>query len=211
MTRLITKAALLSACGMLVAVAAMAGIPTAGNSTSPAFIRLVESNASVPDSIAGKFTVTVRDIANNTIANSFVTVDFSGCADLKIASNQLNANYTTNCTNKTVSAYTNAAGIVAFTLIGNSYSTVTHPGLSCAKIQADGVQLSTPTVAAYDLNGSNGVDGPDLAVWMTDFATHVYRGRSDFDATGTVAGPDLAAWMTEFSSHRSATTATSCP
>ena len=101
MTRLITKAALLSACGMLVAVAAMAGVPSAGNSTSPAFIRVVGSASSVPDSIAGKFTVIVRDLGNATIANSFVTVDFSGCPDIKIGSNQLNANYTTNCTNRT--------------------------------------------------------------------------------------------------------------
>jgi hypothetical protein len=210
MTRLITKAALLSACGMLVAVAAMAGIPTAGNSTSPAFIRMVQSASSVPDSVAGKFTVTVRDIANNTIANSFVTVDFSGCTDVKVAANQLNANYTTNCTNKTVSAYTNAAGLVGFTLLGSSGAGVAT-GLSCAKIQADGVQLSTPTVAVFDLSGLNGVDGSDGAIALTDFGLHVYRGRDDFDGNALFNGADLSVWLTEYGTHKSAVTNTICP
>lgn len=210
MTRLITKAALLSACGMLVAVAAMAGVPTT-NSTSPTFIRVVGYSTTVPDSIAGRFSVIVRDIANNPIANSLVTVDFSGCPDIKIAANQLNANYITNCTNHTVSAYSSATGLVYFTILGGSFTTGTHAGLSCAKIYADGVLLSSPTVAAFDLDNASGVTTADLSLWIGDFVTHVYRGRSDYDANSLVTTADLSVWIGEFVTHRSASTGTSCP
>jgi hypothetical protein len=213
MTRLITKAALLSACGMLVAVAAMAGVPSPGNSTYPLFIRVVGTAASVPDSVAGKFTVIVRDVANNTIAGSFVTVDFSACPDIKIASTQ-NANYTTNCTNHTVSAYTSAAapaGSVGFTILGNSFLAGTYAGLGCAKIYADGVLLTSATVAAFDLDAAGGVTTSDLSVWMADLGTHIYRGRADYDANSIVNTSDLSVWMAELGTHRSSTTNTTCP
>jgi hypothetical protein len=211
MTGLITKAALLSACGMLVAAVAMAGVPSAVTSTSPAFIRVVGSAGVVPDSIAGKFTVIVRDVATNPINASSVVVDFSGCIDIKIASNQLNANYTTNCANKTVAAYTNTAGTVAFTLIGNSWTAGTYTALSCAKIYADGVLLSSPTVAAFDLDGASGVTTADLSVWLADNGTHIYRGRSDYDANSLVNTADLSVWLAENGTHRSSVTNATCP
>lgn len=215
MSGLITKAALLSACGMLVAVAAMAGVPSAGNSTSPAFIRLVGSTAGVPDSLGGKFTVTVRDIANNTIANSNVVVDFSGCTpkDIKITSNQLNGNYVTNCTSKTVSAYTSAVGTVGFTLLGSSFATALHNGLSCARIYADGVLLSSPSVAAFDLDGAGGVAIGDLSVWLGDLgaAGSGYRSRADYDASASVAIGDLSVWLGRLGSGKSTVTGAACP
>ena len=211
MTRLITKAALLSACGMLVAVAAMAGVPSPANCTKPAFIRLVGSAASVPDSAAGKFTVIVRDLANNTITASNVVVDFSGCtADLKIANTQLNANYTLNCTNHTVAAFTNSSGQVDFTILGNSFL-APHTGIGCAKIYADGVLINSPTVAAFDLDGANGVTSNDLSVWLSDLGTHIYYGRSDYDANGAVGSNDLSVWLTELGTHKSAVTLATCP
>jgi hypothetical protein len=185
--------------------------PTPGNSTCPAFIRLVGSTAGVPDTAAGKFLIVIRDIANNPVPNSFVVLDLSGCPDVRIASDQLNPNYTVNCTNHTVGAYTNASGQVAFTLLGSSWNAGTHSGLSCGRAYFDGVQLAAPTVATFDLNGLGGVEGSDAAVFLTDIASHVYRGRDDFDGGGTVTGADLAMWMTRFATHRSQTSSATCP
>jgi hypothetical protein len=185
--------------------------PTPSNSTCPAFIRLVGSSAGVPDSTAGKFTIVIRDIANNPVPNSFVVLDFSGCPDVRIASDQLNPNYTVNCTNHTVGAYTNLSGQVAFTLLGSSWNAGTHSGLSCARAYFDGVQLASPTVAAFDLNGMSGVDGADGAVALTDLGLHVYHGRDDYDGNMTVNGADLAIWQTVFGAHRSVTSGATCP
>ena len=65
---------------MLVATAAMAGVPDPGHCTFPTFIKLVGNAAGVADSIKTAFPLVVRDIANNTIATSNVVIDLSGCA-----------------------------------------------------------------------------------------------------------------------------------
>jgi hypothetical protein len=211
MTRLITKAALLSACGMLVAVSAMAGIPTAANSTSPASLRLVGSALSVPDSVSGKFTVTVRDVSLNPVTGSNVVVLFSGCtSDIAIASNQLNANYTVNCAAKTVSGFTNSAGQVAFTLLGGSFTSLVHTGLSCAQILADGVLLSSPTIGTFDMNGVGGISAGDLSVWLADLGAGGYRGRADYDGNGVVSAGDVSIWLGVLGRGKSNTSSTVC-
>ena len=173
MTGLIRKATLLSACALLVATAAMAGVPSPGNCTSPAFIRVVGAltQTATPDSTAGKFSVIVRDLANNPISGSNVVVDFSGCNDIKIASNQIHP-YVTNCVTKSVSQNTDGTGTAAFTLLGSSWNAGTYTALGCSKIYADGVLLSSPTVAAFDLDGATGVTTADLSVWLAENGTH---------------------------------------
>src|SRR5262252_1224345 len=100
MTGLVRKATLLTAAGLLAASAAMAGVPSAANSTTPACISLVGSLSGVPDG-AGQFTVTVRDLANNPLNGASVVIDLSGCADLNICNDQLDANALVNCGAKT--------------------------------------------------------------------------------------------------------------
>ena len=51
MTGLVRKASLLTAAGLLIASAAMAGVPSPGNSTFPACITLVGNTALVPDPV----------------------------------------------------------------------------------------------------------------------------------------------------------------
>lgn len=213
MTGLIRKATLLSACGMLLATAAMAGIPSATNSDKPANMKVVGFQGTVPDSVDGKFTVTVRDAGNNPINASNVVVDFSGCSDMKVQQNQLNANYTINCPAKTVSAYTNAAGVVGFTILGGSTGNVgPFTGASCAKIFADGVLLSSPTVAIFNLDNSGGVNASDASVLATDVGTHAYRARSDFDLNLSLTAADLSVMATAIGFHRQDTAATAaCP
>jgi len=204
MTRLITKAALLSACGMLVAAAAMAGVPSASTSTAPSVVRLVVAKAGVADSLSGKFTVIVRDLASNFVIGSNVVVDFSGCTtvDIRLANNQLNPNYTLNCAGKTVAAFTNTSGEVAFTLVGHSLGdgTVPHLGNGCARIYADGVLLSSPTAATYDMNGLSGVGGADNSLYLNDLGAFVgppfvLRGRSNFDGNLLISGGDTSIFL----------------
>ncbi len=211
MTGLVRKATLLSLCGLLVAGVAMAGVPSSGTSTIPACIGLVGTNGTITDG-SKLVTVTVRDIANNAVANSVVKIDFSGCVDIKIGNqaSQLFAGLTVNCTNKTISATTNATGVALFRLVGSA----TNPtggnlpkSLSgCASISADNQPLGTVTVNAYNEDNStgggpgSGVGGNDLASWKGDFFTagNPYFGRSDFDCNLAIGGNDLSVWLGVF-------------
>ena len=80
MTGLVRKATLLTACGMLLAAAAMAGVPSAANSTTPGAVLLVGRNVAGPDTTDGVFQVVVRDLANNPINASAVVVDFAAAS-----------------------------------------------------------------------------------------------------------------------------------
>ena len=214
MTGLVRKATLLSAAGMLlIASAAMAGVPSAANSTAPACISLVGSLAGVPDAAAGQFTVIVRDLANNPLSGASVVVDFSGCLDLAICSDQLDANALVNCGAKTTRKFTDALGNVTFTILGGSNgggnaTTLLNGG----KIFANGTLIKQPTVAAFDLDGAGGVGANDLSAWLTDFGSGNNYGRSDFDCSGNIGANDLSLWLTEFGAGTSASScAVACP
>jgi hypothetical protein len=185
--------------------------PIMTNSTIPAFIHLVGSAAGVPDTTAGRFTVVIRDIANNPIPNSFVVVDFSNCPDIRIASDQLNPNYTVNCTNHTVGAYTNVEGKVVFTLLGSSWNAGTYSGPSAARMFSDGVLLGSTIASVFDLDGKGGVSGADVSEWLGDLATQVYRGRSDYNGSGTISGADFSVLLGELGTHGSTVSAATCP
>jgi hypothetical protein len=214
MTGLVRKATLLSAAGMLlIASAAMAGVPSAANSSTPACITLVGALAGVPDAAAGQFTVVVRDLANNPLNGASVVCDFSGCLDIAICNDQLDANATVNCGAKTTRKFTDALGSVTFTILGGSNgagnaSTLLNGG----KIFANGTLIQQPTVAAYDLDGSSGVGANDLSAWLTDFGTGSPFGRSDYDCSGSVGANDLSFWLTEFGAGTSSSSCSvSCP
>jgi hypothetical protein len=213
MTGLVRKATLLMAAGLLVASAAMAGVPSPGNSTTPDCITLVGSLAGVPDAAAGQFTVIVRDLANNPLNGASVVIDLSFANDLAICDDQLDANALVNCAAKTTRKFTDVTGSVTFTVLGGSNgagnaSTLLNGG----RIFANGTLIKSPTVAAYDLDGSSGVGANDLSAWLTDFGTGNPYGRSDFDCSGGVGANDLSFWLTEFGAGTSAASCSvSCP
>jgi hypothetical protein len=214
MTGLVRKAMLLTAAGCLIASAAMAGVPSPGNSTVPPCISLVGSKAGAADPV-GNFTVTVRDLANNPLNGASVVVDLSGCTDIAICSDQLDAGALVNCAAKTTRKFTNLAGQVSFIVLGGSNGSGNATTLlGGAKIYANGTLIGSPTAAAFDLDGSNGVGINDLSVWLTDFGTlgNPAFGRSDFDCSGSVGINDLSVWLTEFGNGTSAAScAISCP
>jgi hypothetical protein len=213
MTGLVRKATLLTAAGLLVASAAMAGVPSETNSTKPACITLVGSLAGVPDAAAGQFTIIVRDLANNPLNGASVVIDLSNANDLAICDDQLDANALVNCAAKTTRKFTDITGSVTFTVLGGSNGAGTASTLlNGGRIYANGTLIGSPTVAAYDLDGSSGVGANDLSAWLTDFGTGNPYGRSDFDCSGGVGANDLSFWLTEFGAGTSAASCSvSCP
>ena len=180
---------------------ALAGIPPINNSTVPSCITLVGSNGGVPATAAGGFTIIVRDLANNPVAGASVVIDLSNRDDLSICADQLDPAVTVNCAAKTVRKFTAVDGSVHFTMLGGSNgggnaTTLLNGG----RIFANGVLLGTPTVSAFDLDGSGGVGAGDFSAWLGDFFTGNPYGRSDYDCSGTVGANDLSLWLGAFGS-----------
>jgi hypothetical protein len=200
MTGLVRKAMLLTAAGCLIASAAMAGVPSPGNSVVPPCISLVGNLAGVPD-VAGSFTVTVRDLANNPLNGASVVVDLSGCTDISMCGDQLDPSAIVNCAAKTTRKFTNLAGQVSFIVLGGSNGSGNATTLLAgAKVYANGTLIGSPTASAFDLDGVGGVGINDLSAWLTDFGTpgNPSFGRSDYDCSGTVGINDLSLWLSEF-------------
>ena len=215
MTGLVRKAALFAASGLLLASAAMAGVPCPTCSSFPAGMALVGVSATnAPDSVSGKFTVIVRDLANTPINASSVVVDVSGAADLGICdqAGQLNANYTVNCTAKTVRAFTDATGTVNFTILGRSRSGIGTSLPGTVRLFADGVQLTGASFicAAYNLDGAGGVAINDLSQWLADFGGAPTTQRGNYDLAGGTGINDLSVWLGVFGSGRSSAATTYC-
>lgn len=211
MTGLVRKATLLTAAALVVASAAMAGVPSETNSTKPACISMVGSVAGVPDA-AGQFTVIVRDLANNPLNGASVVIDLSNAGDLAICDDQLDVDALVNCAAKTVRKFTDVTGSVTFIVLGGSNgggnaSTLLNGG----RIYANGTLIGSPTVSAFDLDGSSGVGANDLSAWLGDFGSGQNYGRSDYDCSGGIGANDLSLWLGAFGSGASAAScAVSC-
>jgi len=193
--------------GALLLVSAQASRAGTGapalHSKSPARITLVGSTAGVPDAI-GTFTVTAIDLANNPMRNVSVIIDLSGCPDVAICADPLDAAAMVNCVAKMVRKFTDSAGNVSFTVLGAGSGTGDFIALPhSAKIYVNGSLIGSPTAAVLDLDGMNGVGINDLAVWLQDFGADPPRGRSDFDGDGVVDINDLSVWIQAFGAHGS--------
>jgi hypothetical protein len=214
MTGLVRKATLLTAAGLFIASAAMASVPSAGNSTTPNCIPLVGSKAGVADP-HGSFTIVVRDLANNLINGASVVIDLSNCTDLRMCGDQLDVNATVNCAAKTTRKFTDVTGSVSFIVLGGSNGSGNATTLlGGARIYANGTLLKSPTAPTFDLDGSGGVAINDLSVWLKDFGTagNPAFGRSDYDCNGAVGINDLSVWLKEFGFTTSiASCAVNCP
>src|SRR5437868_5065083 len=199
MTGLVRKASLLCAGGLLLASAAMANVPDAAHSTIPCGIRLVGSTSSVADPL-GQFTVTVRDLSNNPLANSTVTIDFTNCTpDIKLGTQaaQVFAGLVLDCPTHAARMLTNTSGVATFRIIGGSNTATPAAAFKCAKVLADGVLLGNVNVACHDLNSAGGLNGADVSLCITDlFAGATTRARSDLDCTGTTNGADASLYLT---------------
>jgi hypothetical protein len=210
MTGLVRKATLLTAAGLLAASAAMAGVPSAANSTTPSCVPLVGSSAGVPDAF-GTITVVVRDLANNPLSGASVVVDISGCTELALCDDQLDANALVVCASQTTRKFTDGLGSVSFIVLGGG-SGPAATLLGGGKIFANGTLIASPTVNAYDENGIGGLGAADLSAFLGDFASGNPFGRSDFDCSGALGAADLSKWLTLFAGGTStASCGSQCP
>jgi hypothetical protein len=217
MTGLMREAALVAACGLLAASTAMAGIPSAANSTIPAGIYVLGSRADVPDPTAA-FTVVVRDANNAPVEGSRVEINLIACFDTRL-SNQIatvivnGAAQVLDCQLKTVTAYTDENGSATMSVLGASLNYWTDPdfskpgaGAGCIQIRADDVLLGTATSIVFDQNGGAQPGGDRVGIedqnrWLVDFGTGIYKGRSDYNfavSPGVIGIDDLSAWLYRF-------------
>jgi hypothetical protein len=204
MTGLVRKATLFGACGLLLAGSAMAAVPSPANSTIPTHIRVVASNAGVADPL-GNFSVNVRDLANNPVANSSVVIDFTGCEGKVCQATSLTLGQVVDCVTNTVRSVSDISGNVSFNVLGADGIVPPKPvgpGVGCASILADGVNLGPVTVIYHDPNGlvSGGSDGMNItdtsSVLGDIFVNGIFVGRSDFDESTTLSIVDFSFALT---------------
>lgn len=190
---------------------ALASPPSPANDTAPACISLVGTLGSTPAAI-GQFTVVCRDLANNPMPGARVVIDLSACPELFICADQLDPAATVDCAHKTVSKLTAADGSVQFTIVGGSTGGGGVTLLGGGRIFKNGGLIQTPTVSAYDLDGTNGLGANDLSLWLSDFGSGIPYGRSDYDCSGGVGANDFSLWLNAFGSGAMAQSCVShCP
>ena len=191
--RFLLVAALAIAC----ARPALAGTPVVypPNCTVPSSILLVGASGVVADPL-GAFSVTVRDFNNFPMSNSSVMIKFY-CAGIGIC--QYQAGLLVDCSNREVMTAAGPGGVATFSLVGTAapdHCTPDDP--SCAAVYADGVFLRYVSIAVLDLDGTPGLTGEDLAVWLGDYFCVTYTPRLDYNGDGLLTGGDLSFWLGAF-------------
>ena len=163
-------------CALLAATSArVAGaVPSAANSShDPCFVVCPLADIT--------YHVTVRDIANNPIANSNVVLDFSQCGFVHCPVQ--GPGIIVNEAARTMATFTNAAGVASFALgMGGCCPAV--------NITADGVLLATVSMSSPDQDASLLVNGTDAS--LVNAAIGTANVCADLDCTGSVNLADLA-------------------
>jgi hypothetical protein len=195
----------------LLPAAAYASFPPIPNATVPACFSLVGSNG-VAASGTGTFNVFVRDLANNPMPGVSVRVDLSASPDLRLCAQQLASGVVVECVGNVAAGITDAHGIATFTLMGGSNG---GPGVTPSnnsRVYADGILIGSPTVSAFDLDGSAGVGANDLSLFLSDFGSGNQYGRCDYDCSGFLGANDFSLLLTAFGSGtQTVSCAASCP
>lgn len=197
---------------LALAAPAHAGLPPIPNVTVPAGITLVGSTAGVADA-SGRFTVTVRDLANLPIPGSIVAVDFLEAPDLQLCPTPGLPGLTVNLVQRTVRGVTDENGVVPFVILGGSHG----PALTTrgrVRIFADGVQVTSTSpvdgfvCAALDLDGDGGLSANDISALLGDLGSGGSWQRSDLDLNGLLGANDLSVLLTRIGA---AGSTESCP
>jgi len=171
---------------------------------APCGFDLVGTTASGTADSHGTFSMVVRDSAHNLLPGVDVSIDFSACFDIHVATVQPDPAVTVTCSNgaTVVHKKTDANGAVTFSLVGSARLQGPHEpgaGFKCATLRISGNACdgASVNVGAYDLNGVGGVNPADISLIINDsldYAGHgVYVGRSDYNCTNSVNPADIAA------------------
>jgi len=132
------------------------------------------------------FHVTVRDLANNPVANSTVVLDFGTCPGLQVCS-IVGPGIVWDPVPRTMRMTADAAGQAFFTA---------HAGGVCAnsvRVFADGVQLTSGglTLTSPDQDGSLVVNFADVAI-VNGKTSSPYDPTADLNCNGVVDANDVA-------------------
>lgn len=220
MTGLVRKATLLCVAGVLVAGAAMAGVPSPANSQKPCILLMDFGNSNtgigVNQGVCGQpaLKVIVRDANNAPVAGATVVLDFSICntggatgsaGNVQLGSVQDDAGVAIACGGKTATKTANGLGEVCFSLHGTTNINV--PGgtpsrnwgpnvkFHCCKIYADAQLLGTVDVALnrYDMDNNGVVDSVDGSFHLQAQGEDLaanYRTFGDYNCDGFVDSGD---------------------
>jgi len=197
MIRLLGKATLFAAMCLTAANAVMAGVPNSAASIKPSAVIMVTKDPTLPLGAAAAIVqYTVKDAANNNVANSVVTINMTGCLGTEIKLCDTQPLVVLNCGAKTVSATTNASGVAVFRILGRIG---VNPGFAtgkvsgCATVTADGVPFGSVNVAVADLDGAGGCGPADGSLFLADrdnAGSPKNQARSDYNGVGGVNPAD---------------------
>ena len=148
----------------------------------------------------GEFVITIRDLAMNPIPSAVVTLDFSGCLDLRLCVDPHDPDAVANCGTGTLTKVTDQNGRARFRVVGCSVAVPGSAGASqnCARVYADGVLGGSPSVAIYDLTGCDGLAPADASAWLTDYFGGLNPARGDYDGSEQLGPADLSLWLLAF-------------
>lgn len=173
------------------------GCPDATNSTIPNMILLVGHDGSGTPDPAGQFSIVVRDLANNPMANALIRIqivvpDVAFCPTQQPVFEQVGPG--------AVEGHTDALGQFIATLMGTGVGPPLQldAGPRAASVYADGNLLGSIPIAVLDLDGSGGMEINDLSRWLGDFGTGQPYLRDDFDGSGFVGVNDVSIWLVRF-------------
>ena len=189
-----------AALGILIALPALADVPSATDSSVPDQLTVAARDGSGTIDPSYPFSIVVRHFGGRPFASASVVLDFSGCTDLRFCSDQGDPNITVDCTFRVLRATSDNLGRVTFHVCGGALNNGATPGPTgpALNVYADGVLLKTSRVATLDENGEDGLGGNDHSAWLADFMSGQPFARSDFDGDGVLSGNDLSLWLGAF-------------
>lgn len=232
MTGLVRKTTLLCVGALMLAGAAVAGVPTGANSQLPCIILMDYPNSGPgsagnagtavgPNSgvcAVGGLQIIVRDGNNQVVPFSEVVIDFSLCSttDVKPGSVQTDAAVTVGCAGRTFTKTADVNGQACFSFEGGSNLNPTPiAGALCARIFASGQLIASSRkviVNRYDLNGSSTVTAGDRSIVLDDEAGGLPNGaEDDYNCDGAVTATDRGLMLDAEGQGQAVYAGTYCP
>jgi hypothetical protein len=205
------------ACVALLAAVSIAtvahAVPTAANSFVPSHMLLMGRSGDLADTTSGAFTIVVRDAANAPVAGSVVEVRILNCPGVRLSAQTYDAGSSIRCGTAGVLKTTNLFGEVRMTLVGGGIAGGPAGAGACVQVFASGVPIGGASLAYLDLDGSGGMGGHDISLWLADVGSgEDIIGRGDYDGSGTLGANDLSIWLMLWGAGGSAESAAAyCP
>jgi hypothetical protein len=194
MTGFVRRATLFTAVGLLAASAAMAGVPSAAQSTIPSKVTVVGVNTSGTANSLYPTTFTIRDGGGTPVPFSVVILSFNACHTANTArlrNAQPAAGVSLNCAAKTVSTTANGSGVATFPAVAGAWlhTDPNGPETACVSVTADGTPMGNIYITGFDHNASGVIDGSDSGLFSND-RFGAFRHRSDYNSNNLMDGGD---------------------